>query len=235
MQQAISKGDVLQRLAGISFIVGAILTAVFNAILPRAADPSYANARESLQRMADAGVGFVQIDFLLLAVGIWALMIGVVGIYRSISTGMGAVWARLGFYGVTVGTTLFTVLFAVFGLGMPLVVESWATSSEPAKTTLFLVASSLYKLDFTLFSMSIIVYWLALLFLGIGMALSTVYPRWFGWAGIILGVVTVVAVGLPQALTGPSTLVTNTLFMVLSGLTLLWALIVGGWIARRAW
>ena len=33
------KGDVLQKIAGVSFIVGTILTGVFNAIFPRVSDP----------------------------------------------------------------------------------------------------------------------------------------------------------------------------------------------------
>ena len=37
--QGIAKGDVLQRIAGIAFIVGGIATLVANALLPRAADP----------------------------------------------------------------------------------------------------------------------------------------------------------------------------------------------------
>lgn len=233
MQQGIVKGDVLQRIGGVSFIAGAILLAVFNAVLPRADDP--ANLGKVIQEIVDARGGLWEVSHLLLAVGIWALMIGVVGVYRSIDTGAGAVWARLGFYGVIVGTALWTVLFALEGLGLPQVVELWEKASGADKPSLFQAASSISLLNMGLFSMVIIVYWLALLFLGIGMVLSAVYPRWLGWSIIILGVATVAAVGIPQAFAGASQIVTNVLFVVFSGLSTLWALAIGIWVARKAW
>ena len=53
-----------------------------------------------------ANTGFFQVDQLLLAVGIWAIMIGIVELYHSISSGGAAACARVGFYGVIVGITL---------------------------------------------------------------------------------------------------------------------------------
>ena len=120
MQQEIAKGDVLQRIAGIAFIVGAVLVGVFSIVLPRAGDPS--DLQEVIQAVADNNGGLFEVEFLLLAVGIWALMIGLVGLYRSISTGGAAAWARLGFYGVIVGTALWTAtLFAsILGFEEPM-------------------------------------------------------------------------------------------------------------------
>ncbi|MBI2872046.1 MAG: hypothetical protein HYY00_02515 [Chloroflexi bacterium] len=233
MQQGIVKGDVLQRLAGLSFIAGAILLIVFNAIFPRASDP--ADVGQLVQKIADTRGGFWEVDHLLLAVGIWAFMIGATGVYRSISTGGAAVWARLGFYGVIVGTTLFTVLFALEGFGLPQVVELWEKAAGADKAALFQVASSLAWMNAGLFSMTIIVYWLALLFLGVGMALSTVYPKWLGWGIIVLAAAIIIVVGLPQAFAGPSQLVTNTLFPILSILATVWGLALGVWTIRKAW
>jgi hypothetical protein len=82
--------------------------------------------------------------------------------------------------------------------------------------------------------MSIIVNWLALTFMGVGMALSSVYPKWVGWALIVLGVATVAAVGLAQLFTGPG-VISNVLFPILATLTLLLALVVGAWTLRKAW
>ena len=71
----------------------------------------------SIQLVA-ANKGFFQVDQLLLAIGIWAIMIGIVGVYRSISSSGGgaAAWARVGFYGVIIGITLWTARFAM-GIG----------------------------------------------------------------------------------------------------------------------
>ena len=38
MAQEPYKGDILQKIAGIAFIAGAVLTWVFNALFPRASD-----------------------------------------------------------------------------------------------------------------------------------------------------------------------------------------------------
>ncbi|MBI2935304.1 MAG: hypothetical protein HYY31_00605 [Chloroflexi bacterium] len=234
MQQAIAKGDILQRVAGPSFIVGAIVSAVFNILHPRSSEATLDNILPLLQSVADAGVTFWKVDYLLLAVGIWALMIGWVGVYRSITGGPGAVWARLGFYGVIVGTALWTVLFSL-EMGFGLVVEQWATSAEPAKSTWFVAAAALTRVDFLLFSMAIVVNWLAYTFLGVGMALSAPYPKWTGWSLIVLGIASVAVVGVPQVFIGLSQALTNVLFPILSILTLLWALVVGAWITRKAW
>ncbi len=233
MQQSVSegiaKGDVLQRIAGPSFIVGAILLVVFNILHPRS-DTDL----EFVQDVADNIGGLWEVDHLLLTVGIWALLIGVVGIYRSISTGGGAPWARLGFYGLLVGTTVWTVLFATDGLGLPIVVESWEDATGSDKRTLFLIANTLGDFNFGLFTFAILANWLALTFLGVGMVLSTVYPKVYGWAILALGAATVGAVGIPQGFTGETDTM-QILFLILSLLSTAWALMVGVWITRRAW
>jgi hypothetical protein len=83
------------------------------------------------------------------------------------------------------------------------------------------------------FFMTVIVFWLALAFLGIGMVLSTVYPKWMGWVLLILGVLIVGVVGIPQAVGDPSRAL-DIIFGVLAGLTSIWAIVVGLWVTRKA-
>ena len=225
MQQEIVKGDVLQRIAGVSFIVGAILLIVFNVLFPRADDPS--DTQQVLTKLAD-NEPFSLIVFLGLAVGIWALMIGVVGVYRSISTGGAAAWARLGFYGIIVGVTLQTAAYAV---GMAATGAAGEQGGTELGTPAYTIAAAINATGNSLFFMSVIVAWLALAFPGVGIVLSSVYPKWLGWAILILGAATVV-VGFILALTG----ITQTLdliFGVLAGLTTIWALAMGIIITRR--
>ena len=221
MAQQAYKGDVLQKIAGLSFIVGSILLIVFNILFPRASDPS--DAAQFIQKVADNRGGLWEIDNLLLAVGIWGILIGATGVYRSITTGGAAAWARLGYYGLVVGTALWTALFALNGFGLSQVVKEMGTDK---------VGESLVLMTNGLFSMVVIEWWLALTFLGIGMALSAVYPKGLGWVIIILGVATVV-VGVLQGLGGPSKTLTNVLFPIVSILSTLWTLVVGIWITRR--
>ena len=230
MQQGIVKGDVLLRLAGISFIVGAIVTGAFNILAPRSGDPT--DMQAGIQAIA-ANKAFFQVDQLLLAVGIWIVMIGIVGVYRSISNGGAAAWARVGFYGVIIGITLWTARFAM-GIGSAELAEQWQMATGADKATLFMVISSIHYIIVALQSVAVIIYWLALVFLGIGMVLSVVYPKWLGWVPIVLGAATVAIVGVPQALAGES-LIFQILFAIFSMLTLLWALVLGIWITRKAW
>ncbi len=227
MQQGITRGDVLQRIGGIGFIIGGILTTVFSILYPSPDDP--ANTQQVLTKLAD-NEALSTIVFLGLAVGMWALMIGVVAVYRSISTGGAAAWARLGFYGVIVGTTIFTVSMAV---GWAVTGAAAVSGGTEPGTAAYTIAAALNAVGESMFFMSIIVFWLALAFLGIGMLLSTVYPKWMGWVLLILGVLIVAVTGIPQAVGDPSQAL-DLIFAVLAGLTSIWAIVVGIWVTRKA-
>lgn len=218
MAQQEGQADVLQRIASIGFILGAVLLIVFNILFPRADDPS--NAQQVIAKLADNET-LAQIVFLGLAVGFLSLMIGVAGLYRSISTGAGAAWVRLGFYGFVVATALGTVWLAT----------SWAETAAAAAGNAD-AAATLYVLSLSNVYMFIIVFWLALLFLGIGMVASDVYPKWLGWTLIPLGAVTPAVSGVGQAFNG-ITQTSDYIFSALALLTTLWALAIGVIILRR--
>ncbi len=229
MEQGITKGDMLQRLGGLGFIAGGILTLVLSALHPmnRIDDP--ANTQQALTALAE-NEGLSNIVFLGIAVGLWALMIGTAALYRSISTGGAAAWVRLGFYGVILGTGIATVSIAVGWATVDAAVASGGTQpGTPANT----IAAALHAVGSSTHTMFVIVEWLALAFLGIGMVLSAVYPKWMGWALLILGALMVVVSGIPQAVGDPSQALRLT-FPVLAGLTSIWAIVVGVWVTRKA-
>lgn len=229
-QQGIVKGDVLQRIGSAGFIIGAILLVIFNLLFPRAADP--ANTQEVLRKIGEQEV-LARVCALLLAVGIWAVMLGTAGVYRSISTGGGSAWARLGFYGIVVGTAMWTITFAWI-IGGTRVAAEWVTAPAANQATAYSVAAAVHTVGGAVESMAIIVFWSAIAFLGIGMVLSAVYPRWTGWAGIVLGIATLAVSGIVAVFAEPSSAL-EFIFMVLSLLTVLWALALGIWVARKAW
>lgn len=228
-QQGIVKGDALQRIGSVGFIVGAILLIISNALFPRVGDPS--NAPELLKKWGEQEA-LTQICALLLAVGFWGMMIGIAGIYRSVSTS-GAAWARLGFYGIVVGTTIWTINLAL-AMATAGAAANWVTASAAGQATAYSVAAALYAATGAVEMMGIIVFWLAFAFVGVGMVLSAVYPRWMGWVGIVLGIVMVAAVGIVGAFAGFSSTL-DIIFMVLALLSTLWALVIGIWVARKAW
>ncbi len=158
-------------------------------------------------------------------------MIGIAGVYRSISSGGAAAWASLGFYGVIIATTLRSVFLALDGVGLAAVVEQWEMATGADKATIFVVFSSLYGVLDGMRSMVDVVYGLSHVMLGIGIALSTVYPRWLGWALIIVGIGWT-AVGLVIGVAGMSAALVIP-FGIVFILTVLWHLVMGIVITRR--
>jgi hypothetical protein len=227
-QQGIVKGDVLQRIGSAGFIIGAVLIVTGNILLPRAVDAR--SVREMVTAMGEQQF-LTRLSALLITIGIWAVMIGAAGVYRSLAAGGGA-WARLGFYFVVVGTALWTVNLAL-DMASANAVAGWLAASGSGKEAAYYVVAALSAFGLGIFSMNIIIYWLAFAFLGIGMVGSAVYPRWLGWVGVILGM-TLAPIGFIQIVTGRLNIL-NLIFMVFSLLAALWILAVGIWVARKAW
>ncbi len=227
--QGIAKGDVLQRVAGIGFVVGGIATVGANALFPRAADPGIiaerlttAGENESLQRIA----------LLVLILGFWGLLVGAVGVYRSLPTGTAAAWARLGFYGFLGATTVATASLAT-GLAATSAAVDWVSAGSTTGSTEYAIAAGLDAITNSMFDVMIVGYWLALVVLGFAIARSDTYPRWLGWGIVALSAV-VVAVGVSRLFTDP-TQVREIVFSVPAGLTSVWAIVLGIWVARKAW
>ena len=110
----------------------------------------------------------------------------------------------------------------------------WLGAPAADKASAFTLAAGVGSVCLAVTTMYIIAEWLALVFLGIGMARSQVYPKWLGWAALILGAVNVAVAGIPQFFNG-LTGTTQTVFSVVVILSGIWALMVGIWVARKAW
>ena len=68
MEQRVYKGDVLQKIAGVSFIAGAILLVVFGLLNP---GRDLGDTSDVIQTIANSNGGFWQIDHILIAVSFW--------------------------------------------------------------------------------------------------------------------------------------------------------------------
>lgn len=216
--QAGYRSEVLQRIGGVGLIVGGILTVLGAVLTPRVADPAdYAGVVTTF----GANAALTKTAFLVGTVGLWAMVVGFAAIYRALTGGAAAAWSRLGFYGVLVGIALITV---TSGLAIGAASEGAMGSGN---TGAVLLAAGMHVRAF-----ATIAFWLALAFLGLGVALSTVYPKWSGWTLLVLGAAMVILAGLPAVYTGP----TQTVLIVSTVITLLtavWALAVGVWVTRR--
>ena len=112
-----------------------------------------------------------------------------------------------------------------------MVVEQWEEATGADKAAIFATFSSLEHALDGLRSMTDIFYGLALAILGVGIALSTVYARWFGWTIIVVGVAWIV-IGFVIGIAGSSSDL-NIPFGIVFVLTVLWHLVMGIVITRR--
>ena len=199
--------------------------------LSRVSDPD--NVQSVLTKLGENDT-VAQIASVGIAVGIWLILAGIAGVYRSISTGAAAPWARLGFYAFIVAAATWTASFAIT-LGQAGAAGDWldkVAAGDQAAAVSFSVGATLYTAATSFFAMAVFANWMAIILLGVALSLNTLYPKWLGWVAIILGVVTIPAVGIPRAFDGLTQTV-DTTFMILAGLTTLWTLVLGIWITRR--
>jgi hypothetical protein len=216
-------------LSSSGFILGAILFGVGGLLMPHATHPT-TDLQEMLKPLGEQQF-LTNVSSLLTTMGFWAALIGAAGVYRSI-TASGAAWARLGFYFTLIGTALWTVSFSL-DVSTASAVANWLSAPVDGKDAAWGAVAALSAVGRGMIPMTWIVYWLAFAFLDIGMIGSAVYPRWLGWTGLIVSI-PVIALGVVQIFTARSITLT-LIFAVLMLLTILWDLVIGIWIARRAW
>ncbi len=227
-QVAIVKGDALQKFASLGLVVGAILLIVFNFLLPRA------DAANMLDFMTAWGnkSGFVKLAEMSEVVGWLGIMIGAVGVYRSV-TAKGSSWARLGFYGAIVGTAL-SVASSTIMIYMANTYSLWLGAADASKPMMMSASVAVTMVCSAVFTAYIFVEWLAIAFLGIGIVRSQAYPPFFGWAALVLGILTLAVVGVPLFVNGYTNAIQSS-FAIMASLTFVWALSLGIWMARKAW
>ena len=226
-QLGIVKGDAQQKLGSAGFFIGASLIVIGVLLAPSTGDIS--NMQELLKKVGEQEV-FAHGYELLLALGFLAVMIGTAGVYKSITAGGGA-WARVGFYFHIIGTALWTVGYSL-DVSVATAAANWLAAPAAGKEAAYGVVAALSATSRGTFPLTIVVNWLAFAFLGIAMVRSTVYPRWLGWVGLIVGMIGV-PMGIVMTFTGRE--VIYNFFAVLMLLTLLWWLMCGAWVARKAW
>jgi hypothetical protein len=232
--KGIVKGDVLQKIGSAGFIIGAILMVIGGLLLPHASTPT-SNVQEMLRPLGEQ-LFKAQLSVLLVIASIWATMIGVAGVYRSITepggATSGAAWARLGFYFMLVGTVIYTVALTL-DASTASAVANWLAAPAVDKAAAYGVVAAVNAVGRGLYPIALIAYWAPFAFLGIAILVSAVYPRSLGWTAVVLGSA-VIALGIVQSFTARTTTLT-LIFVVLSLLTGLWGLVVGIWVARKAW
>jgi len=227
--QGIVRGDTHQRLSGAGFIIGAVLIIIGSLLLPRAANLGDVQA---MQKAYGEQATLLQASALLLTFGFLAVMAGTSGIYQSI-TKDGSAWARLGFYFHLVGVTLWMVGMSL-DISYPAAIINWLEAPAISKGIAYSVVTVLSPMGFGrgTFPLNVIINWLAFTFLGVGMIRSIVYPHWIGWSELLIGVIGL-GLGIIMTFTGRESLI--NVFVIFMLVNIVWWLICGVWIIRKAW
>ena len=97
------------------------------------------------------------VSSLLTTIGFWAALIGVTGVYRSI-TASGAAWARLGFYFTLIGTALWTISFSL-DVSTASAVANWLSAPMDGKDAAWGAVAAVSAVGRGVLPMTWIVYW----------------------------------------------------------------------------
>jgi len=203
---------------------------VVNVLHPRVNDP--ANTKAFLRQVAESTIwvgDHVGIIFaVLLVTG------GLVAVYRSITSGPGAAWARLGFAAALVSAGLGFVTFAVEGIAIKRVAVAWASAPRAEKAVAFRVADALVQIQWALSSVWILIFFgVTFILYGVAVVLSDVYPKWLGWVAVGGGLGSSL-LGLHIGYHGASSLVFNILFPIFSILLTAWIFMMGVLLWRKS-
>lgn len=213
----------LIRIGALATIAGAVIFMIANIIHPRS--PNIELNQAQIETVAGSDIWLT--DHLLLFLGGYLLLGGLVAIQRSITSGAGAAWAQLGYVSAVVSTSVLAVLMALDGITSKVVHNAWAVASGEERATALRLAEMMEEIDIGLFSLYIIVFFgITLILYGLAVAMSDTYPKWLGWVAVVLAVASLV-VGAVQAYSGLSVLVTNILFASFSSFLTLWMLVMG--------
>src|SRR5207247_8526888 len=110
---------------------------------------------------------------------------GLVAVYRSITSGPGAAWARLGFAAALVSAGLGFVTVAVEGIAIKQVAMAWASAPKGEKAVAFRVADALVQIQWALAGVWILTFFgVTFILYGVAVLLSDVYPKWLGWVAV---------------------------------------------------
>ena len=158
----------------------------------------------------------------------WIGTVFVVGVFvlltRRMANGPGADWAYLGMAGAIGSLATSSVLQAVDGIALKMLVDAWAAAPDAEKATLFQVAFGTRQIEIGLASIVTLLTGLTVCVYGISLIVDRDRPKWLGSLGIIDGGLLMIS-GIVTAYTGFSG-TAMTLSMPSSTLLLVWVILI---------
>lgn len=223
------KDRILLRIGAALLVIGVVVPTIFGvAMHPQVADPGDVEA--VLQSIVDSP-NWAAVHAVILVGGFFVIG-GLLALYRSISEQRGKGLARLGFTAASVGGVIYLASIAIEGSGaLKGLADAWAIA--PDKTAPFAIAGAVYLVAMDLFSGGWIIFaGVAPILLGLAIARTDLYPKWLGWAAVVIGGGNAV-VGIVLFSQGWS-VETNNLFSAFAFPLVAWQLAMGVLMWRKA-
>lgn len=224
MSRTVLPDRTLLRIGAVSAVLGVVVLIGGNAI-HGGDDP--ANLAVSLPQYAANGNWVVA--HILQFLGFLLILGGLVGLHRSIPAEPGVALARLGLATALVAVGVFGANQAVDGIAIKFVAEEWVNAPAEEKEVAFRLAEAVRHIEIGTSSFSALILGMSIVLYGLAIAVSDVYPRWFGWVGVSIGLAWGVS-GVVIAYVGFSQ---HVLIGWLSMAVALWVLVIGVLMWRR--
>ncbi len=110
----------------------------------------------------------------------------------------------------------------------------WLHAPAAGVVTVLMIAKAVEELNFGMFSVYIMLFFgITYLLYGLAVTSSDIYPKWPGWVAVVLAFISFV-VGAAFNLGGPSAVLINMLFSGVSTLLVVWTLVLGVLLWRKA-
>lgn len=219
------------RLGGLSAIAGALLAGVGNLahpVTPRD-DP------EGVAHVIAHRTDWTLIHMVIFA-GVVLLLIGMLALQSTFpEDGMPRVFATLAAYLATMGAALGVITVGLDGIAAKELADRWAAADSFGAGSLLLESVTLNEtMNFAfaaLFNMTFA--GLPLIFFGLAITTSHLYPRALGWVALSAGVMSVCA-GVFQAVTGHPTMTSLILTIIGPTVVTAWLFAIGLLLLRRS-
>ena len=216
------------RIGGACAVAGAVLGLVGNLIHPVTSGPDEPAATARV--VADSGI-WIPVH-LGLVVAFVLMLLGLVAIHDSFIGGLPRALARFGLAAALIGTTGGVVLLSLDGFAAKHLADAWASAPPTARAEALASFRAEDAVNFALLSpLNLVFAGFTFVLFGLANALSTVYPRWLGWAAVIGGVGGAIS-GTIQAYVGEPTGLTRALGIAAPTIITLWLLIIGVFLWR---
>jgi Domain of unknown function (DUF4386) len=210
------------RIGGWAAIIGSILAGVGNLVHPVTPEDDPVGVA---QVIADSDP-WTPIH-LVIVLGIFLMLGGLIAIYQTIRGGLAGALARFGLFAAVAGVTIGLILVILDGVAARQLAQEWASAAPSEKATALGLVHVNETINFALASLFNFVFAAATFILfGSAVAMSDVYPRWLGWVAVVAGVASIGA-GLTQALVGEPTTTSRVLTIFGPTVITLWLLSMG--------